>query len=399
MGDRMHTQLEKSGLPNIVHVSGDFPDCVEAFKTPVIQSLIDLTSSNFNHRIYSLNRRSPSFAQLAGDFGKPRLEVQSQHFSYGTAVTYFAPGRGVFHAANLRKLGDWLAENLIKTGKPDLIVGHKLTIEGIVAKRAAERLGVPYSLSIQGNTDNKIMSARPDLRAEFRRIYHQAEMVFPFTPWALGRTEDLLGSRQGPCRLLPCPTDLDSPLAPCLDGEGLISVFHLKNHETKNLRNTAQAMQMLERQGQNLQLAIIGGGSDDDLAECRQLAKGVRGISFDGPLDREPLRQRMQQAAGLVMPSLRESFGLVFIEALFAGLPIIYPSGTAVDGYFDDCPFALRVNANSPQEIAQAMERLLREQNSMKASLLEWQNSEQARRFTRKAIAEQFTQGLRASVG
>lgn len=402
MGDRIYQQQDQNRLLNIVHISGDFPDCVEAFKTPVIRSLIDLTSNEFNHRVYSLNRRPLGLAcyalQLARGFGYTRLEVLSTPFSYGSAITYFAPGRGVSHAAYLRKLGDWLADDLLQNGKPDLIVGHKLSIEGIVAKRSAERLGVPFSLSIQGNTDIKIMSARPDLRAEFGQIYHQAAMVFPFAPWALKRTEALLGCRQGPSRLLPCPTDLDTPLAPRSDGRDFISVFHLKNYQTKNLRNTARAMRILEQKGRCFELSIIGGGSDDDLGHCLKMTSGVQGVRYDGPLDRAPLRKCMQSAVGLVMPSLRESFGLVFIEALFAGLPIIYPAGTAVDGYFDDLPFALRVNANKPAEIAQAMEHMMSEQNAMKTALQNWQNSEHAKRFTRKQIAKQFAQGLKLSV-
>lgn len=383
---------------NIVHVSGDFPDSVEASKTPVIRSLIDLTSDEFEHCVYSLNRRSPSLASyaanLAGGFGQAGIGVQSDDFAYGKAITYSAPGHGFFHATNLRKLGDWLADDLEKNGRPDLIIGHKMTIEGIVAKRAADHLGIPFALSIQGNTDLKIMSARPDLRAEFRQIYHQAAMVFPFTPWAMRRTEEFLGQRQAPCRLLPCATDLDSPLSPRLDGEGLISVFHLKNYQTKNLKNTALAVKVLEQEGRALELAIIGGGSDEDFAACRKVTKNAHGIHFEGALDREALRLRMQKSAGLVMPSLRESFGLVFIEALFAGLPIIYPAGSAVDGYFDDLPFALRVDARSPQKIARAMDELMRGQNAMKASLRDWQSSKQAERFTGKAIGRQFSEGL-----
>ena len=35
-----------------------------------------------------------------------------------------------------------------------------------------------------------------------------------------------------------------------------------------------------------------------------------------------------------VMPSLTETFGIVFIEALSQGLPLIYTKGQGIDGYF-----------------------------------------------------------------
>jgi glycosyltransferase involved in cell wall biosynthesis len=106
----------------------------------------------------------------------------------------------------------------------------------------------------------------------------------------------------------------------------------------------------------------------------------------------------MNRATGLVLPSLRESFGLVFIEALFAGLPIIYPKGAAVDGYFDNCSFAIAVDARDPEAIAAAIERLVRDEAKLKADLLAWQNSAEARRFTPGAIARAFTDGLNACV-
>ena len=37
----------------------------------------------------------------------------------------------------------------------------------------------------------------------------------------------------------------------------------------------------------------------------------------------------------LVLPTLRETFGMVYIEALFAGVPILYSQDRGVDGFFD----------------------------------------------------------------
>lgn len=389
--------------PRIVHVSADFPDDRVWFKTPAIRSLVDLAGDGFEHTVYSLNRRLPTLPRLAARvLRRPfthELHLQHGPFAQGRWVEYEAPGRGLWHAAILDSLGTWLAGELAAGPLPDLIVGHKLTVEGLVVRRAAELLGRPYALSIQGDTDTKILAARPDLAASFAAVFHGARCVFPFAPWSLQRIERRLGPRRGATVLLPCPTDLDQPLPPVATGGGLVSVFHLKNARRKNLGGMARALGDLRAGGGKAPLAIVGGGDPADTAAARRLARAAPWIVFEGPLaDRALLQRRLNRATALVLPSLRESFGMVFVEALFAGVPIIYPAGTAVDGYFDDCPFAIRVDARDPRSIAAGMARAIAEEPLLKAELARWQHGPDARRFRREAIGEVFSSGLRAAI-
>ena len=116
-------------------------------------------------------------------------------------------------------------------------------------------------------------------------------------------------------------------------------------------------------------------------------------MNLVGGRDRAALRSYMNKAKALVMPSRAESFGLVFVEALFSGLPIIYPAGTAIDGYFDGLPFALRVDARSPEAIADAIAQAIEHEADMKAALADWQQTNDAKQFTRPAIAATLRQG------
>jgi glycosyltransferase involved in cell wall biosynthesis len=375
---------------------------MEAFKTGVVRSLIDLTASSFEHSVISLNRRSPgarafASALLAGA-GRPTLRVEREAFPYGEAWRYMAPARGLYHASLMDSLGLQIARSLAVEDAPDLLVAHKLSVEGLAVHRAAGMLGCPYAVAIQGDTDTKILAARPDLRACFARVFHEAAIVFPFAPWALEAVEAKLGKRKGPVRLLPCPIDLDTPMAPQPSDGGLLSAFHLKNWKRKNLPVMVRACDLLERkQGLALTLDIVGGGTDEQVAACRKVIGANRIVRLEGTLDREALRQRMNRAAAFVMPSRRETFGLVFIEALFAGLPVIYPRGAAISGYLDGAPFALAVDARDPEAVAEAMVRAVDREQEFKVALAAWQHTPGAKRFQRGEIAEQFAAGLRES--
>lgn len=387
----------------ILHLSGDFPDPFEDRKTQVIRRLIDLTRQEFHHEVVSINRVSPGMRSanrvLSTVLGAVPLEVNSCPFAYGQALQYAAPARGLLHAAFLHHLGDWLADRMLERGKPDLIVAHKLTIEGIAAFRTAQRLGIPYAVALQGNTDCKILTARPDLRPELARIWRSASAVFAFAPWTAQDVQRRLGTAGGPIHIIPCPMgETETMLAPKPAGRDFLSAFHLRNHRNKNLAGIAHAMRILRREGRTISCTIAGGGTDTDRRACTAATRGSQAFDFPGHLGGDALTRRMNESIALVLPSHRETFGLVFIEALFAGVPIIYPAGAGVDGFFPGRSFALRVDARSPGSIAAAMRFAIDNEQAIKADLATWQRSDEARRFARPAIGAGFAEGLGAAL-
>lgn len=386
----------------IVHVSADFPDSIVPAKTHAIAALIELVADRFDHDVLSLNRVTPGIGHFLSVLGgQASIASDWRAEPLGESLRYAAPPRGLFHRSMLLRLADALHARIEAGGKgrPALLVGHKLTVEGIVVAEVARRLGVPYALSIQGNTDSRILAARPDLARHFASVFHGAAVVFPFAPWALARAEARLGKRQGPTMLLPCPVALDQPLAPVTGGEGLVTAFHLRNQAIKNLPRMAAALEQARRAVPGLTLGIVGGGSEADLASVQGLAARTPGLAAEGSLPNAAMAARYNRAAGFVLPSLHESFGMVFVEALFAGCPIIYPKGRAVDGYFDGLPFAIGVDPLDTPAIAGAMQQLIREEASLKSALRDWQASDHARQFQRPTIATRFAEGLSIAMG
>ena len=58
------------------------------------------------------------------------------------------------------------------------------------------------------------------------------------------------------------------------------------------------------------------------------------------------------------MPSLTETFGLVYVEALSQGLPILYTKGEGVDGFFSPS-YGESCNPRSIQDISEKIEKML----------------------------------------
>jgi glycosyltransferase involved in cell wall biosynthesis len=71
-----------------------------------------------------------------------------------------------------------------------------------------------------------------------------------------------------------------------------------------------------------------------------------------------------------IMPSQNETFGLVYIEAMSQGLPIIYTKNDGIDGYFDNGEIGFAVNPDDSQMIANKVELILKDyQAKSKATL------------------------------
>ena len=366
--------------------------------------MIALTAEHFDHQVISINRQGPGLtsmpATLGAALGLCQPEIRSQKFAHGVTLEYFAPGKGILHKRFLQGLGKWLAEWIRMNGRPDLIVANKLTIEGVAVHWAARELDIPYAITLQGNTDLKILTARPDLRCQYSRIWQNCSAAFAFAPWTLRAIEDRLGKPGGSPVIIPCPLGHEfAPMPPKPGGKQLLSAFHLDNYRDKNFIGLANAMQSLNVKLPDIQLAIAGTGSEPAMRACQAFANAKLGvIQFLGHLQAAELRQRMNDSVAFVLPSKRESFGLVFIEALFSGLPIIYPAGAAVDGLLDGHKFAVQADAQSHQSIADAMEHCVRHEQELKLELADWLHSEDALRFTREVIARDFTMGLRAGL-
>jgi L-malate glycosyltransferase len=65
------------------------------------------------------------------------------------------------------------------------------------------------------------------------------------------------------------------------------------------------------------------------------------------------------------MPSFNETFGLVYIEAMSQGLPVIYSKGQGIDGYFNEGKVGFSVNPGNISDIATRIENILENYDEM----------------------------------
>lgn len=348
----------------ILHLSADYPDPVNPRKPRAIANLVALGGAA-ETRVISINRGG-GLARLAfRDFADANGPEQR-------AVIYRGWPKGIGLRRDLLALADHLAADCEERGfRPDLIHAHKLTVEGIVGWRMAQRWGIPFVLSVQGNTDLRILAAKPLLRPLLRTVWQAAAVVFPYAPWAAEGVAARLGPRRGPIVLLPCPGPADALIAPVLHGPRLVTAFQLADHRRKNIARLAAAAALAAQDVPGLTLDILGDGPEEVRETlARMIAARAPGVvRLVGPVTHGGVQQRFNAASAFVLVSRAESFGMVFAEALLAGTPCLFPRGQAIEGYFREGDFTLSADPQDTRAMAAAIVRMVREQAEMKARL------------------------------
>ncbi|MBJ7899950.1 MAG: glycosyltransferase [Cyanobacteria bacterium RI_101] len=174
----------------------------------------------------------------------------------------------------------------------------------------------------------------------------------------------------------------------------------------KGIETLVRACAQLKNQGyQHLQLVLAGGSSLESLdgAERRRIEALVRELDlsaetlFAGRIPHDSLPWHYSAADVCVIPSYYEPFGLVSIEAIACGTPVI---ASRVGGLkFSVIPeeTGLLVQPRNVEELAQAIERVLEDELWAK-KLKKQANSDSNPRFSWKSSAMQLSNLYRYSL-
>lgn len=132
----------------------------------------------------------------------------------------------------------------------------------------------------------------------------------------------------------------------------------LPRKNVTRLINAVSSLRQKEGYG-DVTLNIIGGGDDQNGAVKNLIERNSHFIEYSGRItDKQELIQKMRQSAMFAMPSWTETFGLVYVEALTQGLPVVYSKNDGIDGFFDSS-VGIAVNPFSESDILHAIKTIL----------------------------------------
>ena len=88
---------------------------------------------------------------------------------------------------------------------------------------------------------------------------------------------------------------------------------------------------------------------------------GIEGqVRFIGKLTREEVYRAMGDADIFIMPSVEETLGLVYLEAMMNGCLTVGTKGEGIDGIIEDGKNGFLVDPGSEKSVVETLQRILR---------------------------------------
>jgi L-malate glycosyltransferase len=267
----------------------------------------------------------------------------------------------IFFRKKVRKMYNNLISKPIDLSKNCLVHAHFLYSDGAVALQLKKKHAIPFVVAIRNTDVNVFMKYRRDLKWVRDEILINASQLIFVSPVYKSNFLQSLNSvmrekLRVKCQIIPNGVE-DSWLQPSIHIEnGQSEVLRLLYvgdfSDNKNTLSTIKACEKLSVQFP-VELTLVGGGGNGENKVLQYLDRAnLPFVKYLGKIrDREELRKIYHNHDIFVMPSFKETFGVVYIEALSQGLPIIHSHNQGIDGYFSSDTVAEAVDPSSVADI------------------------------------------------
>jgi glycosyltransferase involved in cell wall biosynthesis len=163
----------------------------------------------------------------------------------------------------------------------------------------------------------------------------------------------------------PVQDDALATLAP-VSRDPLLVLFVGRLVERKGVKYAIEAIAQLHGTGLRARLLVIGDGPKRVALESLSCALGVTGaVEFTGRQSARDVAAAYRRATVLVVPSVtdwkgeQEGFGMVIVEAMRAGLPVVATRSGGIPDIIEDGVTGLLVPERDPTALARCIRRVV----------------------------------------
>lgn len=134
--------------------------------------------------------------------------------------------------------------------------------------------------------------------------------------------------------------------------------------QIKGVRYLIEAMSIMRLNNPHVELMIVGDGEEKEYLQKLTYDLNLNNcVSFVGKVPNDDIPKYMKEADLFVLPSLSESFGIVNIEAMASGLPIVSTNVGGLPDLIKDGINGFLVNPRDPAAIAEKSLLILNDKN------------------------------------
>jgi glycosyltransferase involved in cell wall biosynthesis len=237
---------------------------------------------------------------------------------------------------------------------------------GWYALQATRLLRLPLVVTMQGELTmdatglyQRSWWARRTLRLLLRR----ADVITACSAHTLREAEEWFGSPFGARASVihngVDVSDFDAAPAPRSDEPYVFAIGRHVRQKGFDLLLDAYAS-LVDRPGFDHRLVIAGDGPERGALERRAVDLGIaERVDFVGATDRAATASWFRGADVFVLPSRHEPFGIVVLEALAAGVPVVAADVGGVAEFLPDTPLTRLADPDRPASLAAGIEAIL----------------------------------------
>lgn len=274
------------------------------------------------------------------------------------------PGQRFRPLSNLaldRAVDRALRKMIARSGCPDIVLAHT---EGIVPGTllACQDMCLPVVGVLHGENTNRSYLAQGKQTARFRaalssldRLLLTGEPLRAYATQLAGRSDHLDVLWNG----VDLPAEGRKIPDPDCEALKLVTVGNLQ--EGKGHDDLLKALSRLDKQDLGYwSLEVLGDGPERARLEKLTHAMGLADkVHFRGFSQKDTVTQTLAKSDIFVLPSYREAFGIVYLEAMAANLLTIGVEGQGPSQFIDDGETGFLVPPRDDATLAELLKRLM----------------------------------------
>ena len=286
---------------------------------------------------------------------------------------------------------DVVRQEFPELGQPwDLIHSHAINFTPLAYTLSGGHIPILYSVYsfLRKELGNR---PEPELQAQFtiqEELLMRCQRIHLISQseknYLAGRFPQYLSKTE----VLPLGISLPSERWQPADAKEFLYVGRLSDY--KGIEDLIQAISLIRQSGRQIRLNIVGKGPDDYEAYLRKLVQSKKlgaWVKFHGWKPSSEVWQWMARSACLVIPSWREAYGLVALEGMAIGVPLIAArAGGLEELVSNSC--ALTFEAGNVKELVDALKIAFDSPSHLRS--LAARGREQALRFEWGQLAPRY---------
>lgn len=344
-------------MKKILHICPSLPDTLLYFDL-----ITQLSLKNTDQIVY---------VPLVSDakFGVNEIQKDNTKTIYSNCFTQL--DRLIYYTKRNKIFKD--IENKVDIKNVDLIHAHYLFSGGGVALKLKEKYKIDYIVAVRNTDINFFWKKMPHLRKNAYNILENASKIIFISPSSKNKFINEMLPKQisklisDKCIVIPNGLN-----------DYWFENLNVKKHEYKDKfriiyagsvnknKNILKVLSVVEelRKSINIIISVIGKGSL--YKTIQNMSENKKWLTLKPWMSKEELLEEYRRSHLFVMPSTHETFGLVYLEALSQGLPIIHSIDQGIDGYFDDSNFVFKVEPTDQKSILQTVRKIIKNYDNLK---------------------------------